>query len=312
MSMEEYFKNLARIRGKDVLLICDRGTCDTFAYCNEIVRNTVLEKENWTIDFLNHLRYDKVIHLVTAANGAENFFGYENEARSESIEEAIDIDRKVQEVWFNHPKFVIVDNSDVSFNDKIGRVFNEITDLVSLPVEKFVRKFLLKNIFKREDFDPNIVFSAYKETIFYLIKQDDNVISYVIKREYEKTSKIIYTLKTRRLNYDFEKRVETSRQLTKEVYEQFYNQRNKSRRIIEKDCFYFRMEDNINICIYKIETFKLEDQNFSILHLTSNLGKKERKFPRFISVVREITKDQDYFTYKLSQFKSKENFKNKW
>ena len=172
MNMEEYFKNLARIRGKDALLICDRGTCDTFAYCDQRVRDAVLKKENWTIDMLNYMRYDKIIHMVTAANGAKRFFGYENEARSETIEEAIDLDRKIQEVWFNNPRFVIVDNSDNTFNNKIGRVFNEISEVVSLPVQKFVRKFLLKNIFEREHFEPQIVYSPYKETTFYLTMQE--------------------------------------------------------------------------------------------------------------------------------------------
>lgn len=32
---EDYFERMAKIINKDVLIICDRGTCDNFAYCSE-------------------------------------------------------------------------------------------------------------------------------------------------------------------------------------------------------------------------------------------------------------------------------------
>ena len=43
-------------------------------------------------------RYDMVLHLVTAANGAEKYYTLENNAaRSEGVELAIDIDDTLQE-----------------------------------------------------------------------------------------------------------------------------------------------------------------------------------------------------------------------
>ena len=45
---------------------------------------------------LSHKRYDMVLHLVTAADGAANYYTTENnQARYETVEEAVDIDGKL-------------------------------------------------------------------------------------------------------------------------------------------------------------------------------------------------------------------------
>lgn len=305
--MENYFENLAKLQTKDVLIVCDRGACDTFAYCSEEVKNAVLEKENWTIDFLNHHRYDKIIHMVTAAMGAQDFYGLDNNARYESAREGINIDRKIQEVWFTNPRYVIVDNSEKTFQCKISRVFNEIGDLVSLPTEKFVRKFLLSSIFNEKDFPPGVFFAPYTESLVYLTSHTKNEISYLRQRNYMKSAKIIYTLKTRTISDKLEKRIETGRQLSEQVYNEFLKQKDDKKRSLFKECFYFRMEDNDNVSIYKLETFILKNKTFSILHLTSSSSGKVHKIPEFLEVIREVTNEKEFFTYKIAKQSSKTN-----
>lgn len=59
-------------------------------------------------------RYDAVIHLVTAADGAEEFYTLEtNEdgVRLESAEQARELDQKTGAAWSSHPAHVIIDNS---------------------------------------------------------------------------------------------------------------------------------------------------------------------------------------------------------
>lgn len=56
---------------------------------------------------LRDQRYDYVVHLVTAALGAEKFYGKQNNhARSESIELARKLDKLCQNAWVGHPYFV--------------------------------------------------------------------------------------------------------------------------------------------------------------------------------------------------------------
>lgn len=303
MNFEEYFENLAKIQNKDVLLVCDRGACDTFAYCTSEVKNEVLKKNDWNENFLNHDRYDKIIHLVSAANGAEEFFTLENEARSEGIKEARRLDSKIQEVWFNNPRYVIIDNSNTSFVQKIDKVFAEIGSVVSLPTSRFVRKFLLKNFFEPSQFDKDIQFCNYQEKVIYLPKTQNDTISFIIKRTYDTFNKIMLTYKTRYLTDIEEKRVETSKQITDIAFEGLFNQRDTSKREITKNCYTFRMEHQDQVFIYKIENFMLEEANFSVLHLSSDKAKKTRQFPEFVDIVREITEESDFFTHVLAKKK---------
>ena len=58
--------------------------------------------------------------MVTAADGAENFYQTENnEARYEGIKEAVELDKKLINAWVGHPHFSIIQNSDNSFQEKI-------------------------------------------------------------------------------------------------------------------------------------------------------------------------------------------------
>lgn len=93
--MENYYTNLAQLQKKDVILLYDRGVCDNFAYCTEKVKENVLKETGWTWNYICNDRYDMVIHLVTAARGAEKHYGSEsNPSRYENLEEAKLLDEK--------------------------------------------------------------------------------------------------------------------------------------------------------------------------------------------------------------------------
>lgn len=74
MDLEKYFETIAKIQKKDVIIVCDRGIMDNFAYCSEDVKKKILEETGWSLNYVCNQRYDLVIHLVTAAKGAEKFY----------------------------------------------------------------------------------------------------------------------------------------------------------------------------------------------------------------------------------------------
>jgi hypothetical protein len=52
-----------------------------------------------------------VIHLVTAADGAKEFYtDANNAARYESAKDAVELDKKLINAWVGHPHFSIIDN----------------------------------------------------------------------------------------------------------------------------------------------------------------------------------------------------------
>ena len=87
MDVEKFFDNEAKTQKKDVIIITDRGVMDNFAYCSPAVRSRVFKETGWNDNFVCMERYDLVIHLVTAAQGASEFYSLENnEARTETPE----------------------------------------------------------------------------------------------------------------------------------------------------------------------------------------------------------------------------------
>lgn len=98
------------------ILLCDRGTVDGAAYWPDEPHHffaavgSSLEVEL--------ARYDAVIFFESAAAGGLHIEGG-NPVRTESVEQAVDLDRKLRNLWSRHPRFVLVPHN-VSFFKKIS------------------------------------------------------------------------------------------------------------------------------------------------------------------------------------------------
>lgn len=125
MSIETTFRRLAASnarRGIPTVILCDRGAMDPSAYMERDSWLKLLSELELTESGLRDDRYDLVVHLVTAALGAEPFYTTENNnVRSEGIEMARDLDKKVMQAWMGHSYFHIVGN-ETDFVGKCNRV----------------------------------------------------------------------------------------------------------------------------------------------------------------------------------------------
>lgn len=142
-----YQQTVARIfPDKKKVILLDRGVMDIKAFVSDDDFKGMLKKKKLTEVSLRD-RYNGVIHLVTAAEGALAFYtGENNRARMETPEEARAIDQKIRESWLGHPHFKIIDNS-TDFEGKISRAFAAILHFLGLPAPlKIAEKFLVKNI----------------------------------------------------------------------------------------------------------------------------------------------------------------------
>ena len=69
-----------------------------------------MEAGGWGTEALR-ARYDGVLHLVSAAMGAEEHYsGENNAARRESVEEARVQDERIRGCWLGHPGFTLISN----------------------------------------------------------------------------------------------------------------------------------------------------------------------------------------------------------
>lgn len=109
-------------RNQNCLVIYDRGAMDPVSYLDpEEWEHLKILNPNWNEIDLRDNRYDQVVHLVTAANGAEQFYTLENNCtRTETIEVARELDEKCSKAWVGHPCMDVVDNC-YFFDRKISK-----------------------------------------------------------------------------------------------------------------------------------------------------------------------------------------------
>ena len=100
----------------DRTLLCDRGTLDGSVYWPLTSKRDFLSALQTTIE-LELTRYDAVIFFETAAVGNLSIEGG-NPIRTESLDEAIRLDRRLQKIWKQHPAFHFVPHQS-SFLQKL-------------------------------------------------------------------------------------------------------------------------------------------------------------------------------------------------
>jgi predicted ATPase len=108
------------------VLLCDRGTVDGAVYwpggpegffeALETSLETELE------------RYDAVIFFESAAVGGMGIEGG-NPIRSETMNEAVELNSRLRSIWAQHPHFMVVDH-DPSFFKKIGRGLDALSETI--------------------------------------------------------------------------------------------------------------------------------------------------------------------------------------
>lgn len=128
---EELFLAAAStMNAEKVLLLCDRGLLDNRAYMTEEEFASCLCARGETLE--EYLaRYDAVFHLTTAAIGAEAFYTTaNNKARTETVEQAREVDARLLVAWKEHKRHTVIDN-DGDFSDKMRRLCDAVSGLLS-------------------------------------------------------------------------------------------------------------------------------------------------------------------------------------
>jgi hypothetical protein len=136
LQLEETFVALAdyyKKQGENVVVVYDRGLMDVKAYAPEDIWQGLMSEFHFTEEELMR-RYDMVVHLVTAADGAEAFYtGANNAARHETAEQARALDTRTFGCWKGHPQLFRVENKPVerSFDVKIADTLAALESYIS-------------------------------------------------------------------------------------------------------------------------------------------------------------------------------------
>ncbi|MCP9263189.1 Cyclin-C [Dirofilaria immitis] len=138
LTQEQVFFNQANASTAErILIICDRGAMDPAAYLDKKSWAQILKEINVDQFSLREDRYDQILHMTTAADGAEEYYTLANSnVRSETVEEAIEQDRLTLDAWLGHPRVDVIENVGCkSFDDKILKLIATLCNRMGLPTQ---------------------------------------------------------------------------------------------------------------------------------------------------------------------------------
>ncbi|MBO7527039.1 MAG: AAA family ATPase [Clostridia bacterium] len=279
--------------GDKVLIVCDRGVLDSKAYISDDGFKQILKRCG--LDEIT-LRdgYEAVFHLVTAAKGAEEFYTLaNNSARTETAEKAIELDEKTMHAWIGHPHLRVIDNS-TNFEEKLKKLIEEISAFLGEPKPyEIERKFLIEY--------PDIKMLSSSD----FVKKTEIIQTYLVShggdevrlRQSGLNGHFTYTITTKK-KISGVKRIEIEKRITKDEYVNLLLRADTSKKQIRKTRYRF-MYDNqyFEVDIYPfwkdkaIMEIELKDENQKI------------QIPNFISVIKEVTEDDNYKNSSLANVK---------
>lgn len=275
-----YIETAEKVTSKKVVLLFDRGAMDMKAYLDDASWNDLLEDTGLSPVSLRDERYDAVIHLRTAALGAEKFYTQENNiARLETIEEAIEADRKTLEAWIGHAHLHVIDNS-TNFEHKVKRVFGSVLSTLGEPIPMEIeRKYLVA---------PSLDYASipfpYQVTD---IQQAYLPHGYRIRRRSEQSvSTYTKTYKTDTDNPAI--RFEKEEMISARTYRELMLTRLQDIPILHKTRICF---------VYKEQYFELDifrDKDLIMLEIELTEEQKVVHLPEWLPIIREVTNDRSF------------------
>eukprot|EP00347_Sterkiella_histriomuscorum_P006587 403352200 len=300
--LEDTFMELAVNEGKRSVLLCDRGLMDGSAYVSKEQWDAVLDEMGWSPVQLRDKRYDIVLHLVTAADGAPDFYNKSNEARYESEEQAVAVDRKLQKAYLGHHGFFIVDNHLKDFAQKIDMAVKIVTKNLGLPTpNSLFKKFLIKipNPLDHTSigFPPQEYVDTFEveETLLmpeFTVSVDSESQVEVYLRKRGKNYQYVHNLEIRYTQNN--KRISEQKIITARKYLELYQQRDPTKVTLKKrrTCFIWNGQP------YQVDT--IMNVEGTPVFLRAEVQQDRIYVPDFINCIRDVTKEEIFTSKELA------------
>lgn len=300
MQLENTYFDLANSLNQNCLVICDRGVMDASAFLRKEQWQELLDKYNWNNVNLRDDRYNQVVHLVTAAKGAEAFYRLDNDGiRTEGFALARELDDKACQAWVGHPYFDVVDNSD-DFSDKVRKVISAICAKVGIDTRDRLdkgskkRKFLIAKPLDFTKFPPFQDFDVQHD---YLISSDGDPQVRIRKRGQNGYYTYNRTVRLPKVN---DQKVERRMIISPRDYEIFLAQRDPRRNPVVKTrtCFLWQNQ-YFQLDVYR-QPSNERCKDLIILETFTTKEGDDLVLPDFVEVVKEVTDDKEYSMYNLA------------
>lgn len=277
-----------------ILVIYDRAFHDTAPYCQDDQFKNFLTAETNLQPNEARDRYDAVIHLVTAADGAPEHYTLENNpARFETASQALDRDRQTRQAWIGHPHFHLVDNS-TDFAGKMDRVIALVCQLIGYPIPlQNKHRYLLSGSVSALTLRQNGIESVTLDIITHYLLTDSQQEEWITRRGTAQDGYLYYH--STETSLDASQKIEIERRI--DIYE--YN--NYLKRAIgqpiskQRLCFIYQYQ------YFQLDIFDGANHGLTILEIESTYEQKQIIFPPVIKIIREITGEKELENHYLAK-----------
>lgn len=303
MQIEDTFFELGRTCQRNCLIICDRGAMDASAFISKEKWEKIMNDNEWNSVELRDNRYNQIIHMVSAANGAEDFYSIEEHScRSEGVELARYLDSKAAAAWIGHPYFDVVDNS-TDFEGKIRRMIGAVCHKIGLDTGDR----LLKNSKKRKflvsgPLPKCSVFPPYQDFEVVHNYLQSSAPNQVRLRKRGQNGHYSYIHTVRRQIRPGGQVIEVKTQITHRDYINLLTQKDDAHFTIYKQrrCFL------VNNQYFQLDIYQQPShprcKGLMLLETYSTLDEQSLldSLPQFLDIEKEVTGNPDYSMYNLS------------
>jgi len=292
-AVRKHFQRLASVLGGNSVIIHDRGIMDFKAYMDPELFKEVLRLMLGMHELEARDSYDGIMHLVTAACGAEAFYTIaNNKARRErNLDEAKILDEKTLKQWIGHPHLKVIDNS-TDFEGKLRRIRQAMCRVLGIPAPlEIERKFVL---YEMPRLDSIVQYQSIQIEQMYLAAPE-NEEARIRKRTQNGSSMHYYT---RKIKVRPGVRNETEEKISAEEFNRLSAMRLPYSSRIKKNRFCF---------VWKNQYFELDvftepewTEGLFILEIELTEENDEVIIPPFLKVNREVTNEQAYSNFSLA------------
>ena len=282
--MENLLKQAASGISKPVIL-CDRGLLDGLAFVDRSIMADLAKPS--TLEYLRDSRYKGIVHLQTAAIDAEKFYTLENnKARSETPEQARQLDERLLDAYNGHPKHIVIANRAITFDQKKNMALETVLNILGAPYPiEDEKRYLIDGAFNPSDIPSYTVASPIVQD--YLLS--DEGIERVRKRGLPGSEIYFHTIKIKVDNSTTD--IEKEKIISKREYEKLLTRRDPQSKTIRKTRYTFHW----NNLYFELDRFN-NPVNYLILEVEKTNLNTVIEIPGFLLkfIVKEVTGVKEY------------------
>lgn len=300
VQIENTFFDLAKQSKQNCLVICDRGLMDASAYVERDDWAKMKGDNNWHEVDIRDNRYNQIIHMVSAANGAEPFYTVAGHGtRHEDLVGARNLDKITAAAWVGHPYFDVIDNN-TNFEEKINRMISAVCNRLGIDVQDRLssnskkRKFLIKFVGDLKKFPQFQDFTVQHD---YLVTPSRKMQARIRKRGQNNSWTYTHTIRRPEISNEM---VELRMVITNKDYKNLYAQRDERHLSIHKlrRCFLWNNQ-YFHLDMFQ-DTCPPECRGLTLLETYTTKTGVELQLPDFLEVEKEVTDNPLYSMFNLS------------